>query len=322
MYTDLPADQLEAYGGSQTDPAGFDAFWKQTAQEAQAHSLGLILEPVETVLSTVDVWDVTFNGYAGEPIRAWLRVPRGSGGPLPGVVQFVGYGGGRGDAHENLFWASSGFAHLQMDTRGQGAGWSKGATPDASGSAGPQGPGVMTRGITDPHTYYYRRLFTDAVRAVEALRSLEMVDPARCAAVGGSQGGAAALAAAALAPGLSAVVAYVPFLSDLPRAVQVTDAYPYREVRDYLAVHRGQAEQVMETLQYFDAVNFARRARVPALISVGLMDEVTPPSTVYAAYNNYAGPKELLVWPYNGHEGGGIEDEVAAVRFLRRVFGT
>ncbi|MBD8043319.1 acetylxylan esterase [Arthrobacter sp. Sa2BUA2] len=319
MYSDLPVDQLAGYLGSQTDPAGFDGFWEETLAEAQKHPLDVVLEPAASALGTLRVWDVTFNGYGGERIRAWLRVPAEASGPLPGVVQFVGYGGGRGDVHENLFWASAGFAHLHMDTRGQGADWSRGATPDASGSAGPQGPGVMTRGVTDRHTYYYRRLYTDAVRAVEALQSLDLVDSSRCAAVGGSQGGAMALAAAALAPGLSAVAAYVPFLSDLPRAVQITDAYPYRELRDYLAVHRGQPEQVMQTLQYFDAVNFSRRARIPALFSVGLMDEVTPPSTVYAAYNNYAGPKELLVWPYNGHEGGGIEDEVAAAGFLRRV---
>ena len=128
-----------------------------------------------------------------------------------------------------------------------------------------------------------------------------------------------ALAAAALAPGLSAVAAYVPFLSDLPRAVQITDAYPYRELRDYLAVHRGQPEQVMQTLQYFDAVNFSRRARIPALLSVGLMDEVTSPSTVYAAYNAYAGPKRITPWPFNGHEGGGPEDDIAAIRFLREM---
>jgi len=322
VYTDLPADQLATYLGSQSDPAGFDDFWARTLEEAQAHPLGLVLEPVETVLSTVDVWDVTFNGYGGEPIRAWLRVPSGASVRLPGVVQFVGYGGGRGDAHENLFWASCGFAHLEMDTRGQGAGWSTGVTPDASGSAGPQGQGVMTRGVTDPGTYYYRRLTTDAVRAVQALRSLERVDSARCAAVGMSQGGSLAVAVAALAPELAAIVAKVPFLSDIPRALQVTDAYPFRELVDYLAIHRTRVQQVHQTLQYFDSINFAKRAQVPALFSVGLMDQITPPSTVYAAYNNYSGPKELQVWPFNGHEAGGIEDDVAAVAFLRRVLAS
>jgi hypothetical protein len=34
----------------------------------------------------------------------------------------------------------------------------------------------MTRGIESPGTYYYRRLFTDAVRLVDAARTLDFVD--------------------------------------------------------------------------------------------------------------------------------------------------
>ncbi len=48
---------------------------------------------------------------------------------------------------------------------------------------------------------------------------------------------------------------------------------------------------------------------MPALFSVALMDEVCPPSTVFAAYHHYgAGPhvaKMINVYPHNGHEGGG-----------------
>ena len=212
-----------------------------------------------------------------------------------------------------------------MDTRGQGAGWSKGTTPDAAGSAGPQVPGVMTRGVLDPQTYYYRRLITDAVRAVEAMRSLAgtgsaPVDPERVAVLGMSQGGGLALAAAALCPEVAAVVALVPFLSDFPRALNVTDAYPYREITDFLSMQRGAVQQVMSTLRYVDVVNLVPRASAPALFSVGLMDTTTPPSTVYAAYNTYAGPKELTVWPFNQHEAGGAEDELAALAFLRKQF--
>ena len=319
MYTDLPADQLESYTSSQTKPEDFAGFWTETLEQARAHPLDLKVTIEPTVLESIDVYDVQFAGFNGEPVRAWLRVPHGAAGPLACVVEFVGYGGGRGEAHENLLWAGAGFAHLHMDTRGQGASWSRGGTPDGAGSAGPQVPGVMTRGILDPQTYYYRRLITDAVRAVQAARELTVVDPERVAVTGISQGGGVTLAVAGLCPDVRAAVMRVPFLSDFPRALQITDAYPYREVCDFLAIHRTEAARAQDTLRYFDGVNFAAQSKVPAMFTAGLMDTTTPPSTVYAAYNAYAGPKQITAWPFNGHEGGGSEDDVAAVRFLREM---
>ena len=318
MFTDLPRAELEAYQGSTTEPADFDAFWAGTLAESRQHPTEVTLAPVDTPLTTLDVYDVRFPGFAGQPIAAWLRVPRGAKNPLPTVVQYIGYGGGRGLAAESLLWASAGYAHLQVDSRGQGATWSTGVTPD-HGSSGPALPGMMTRGITDPHEYYYRRLFTDAVRAIDAARTLPMVDAARVSVVGGSQGGGTALAVAGLVPDLFAAAAFVPFLCDFPRALTITDARPYKEIGDYLSVHRESVEQVTNTLAYFDGTSFARRAAAPALISVALMDSTCPPSTVYAAYNNYLGPKRLLVWPFNGHEGGGPLDEFAAIDHFRSV---
>lgn len=149
MFTDLSEEQLRAYRSGVWNPADFDQFWATTLAESRAVDSPVLVEPVAVGLTTVEVRDVTFPGFAGQPVRAWLRVPYGTDGPLPTVVQYAGYGGGRGHPLGNLLWASAGYAHFQMDTRGQGSGWCRGDTPDPA-AAGPESPGVVTRGITDP----------------------------------------------------------------------------------------------------------------------------------------------------------------------------
>ncbi len=316
MFSDLSGRDLWNYRSSQQEPADFDAFWAETVAEARSHELGLELAPFETPMVTLDIYDVRFNGFGGQPVRAWLRVPARTAEPLPVVVEFVGYGGGRGLAEDATFWASCGFAHLQMDTRGQGSGWSVGDTPD-SGPVGPHSPGFMTAGIESPTDYYYRRLITDAVRLTDAIREIAVADPQHLTVLGASQGGGLALAAAGLSSSVTSLVAYVPFLCDFPRAVTITDAEPYKEISRYLAVHRGKEDSVMRTLQYFDGVNFARRATARAVFTTSLMDEICPPSTVMGAYQAYAGPKELRIWTHNGHEGGGRYDDVRLASAMR-----
>jgi cephalosporin-C deacetylase len=263
-------------------------------------------------------FDVTFNGFGGHPIRGWLHLPASTepAERLAAVVQFQGYNGGRGLVHEHLFWALAGYAHFVMDTRGQGSGWSVGATPDPVGSD-PSHPGFMTRGIRAPDAHFYRRVFADAVRAVEAVRSHNSVDPNRVAIVGSSQGGGIALATSALVPDVAAVMSDVPFLCSIARGVEISDSDPYNEVVRYLRVHRDAREQALATLSYFDGAVFSRRARAPALFSVALMDTICPPSTVFAAYNAYTGPKEIVVYPDNDHEGGGPVHQARQLRWLR-----
>ncbi len=310
---DLPLPELERYLPELDVPADLDDFWSSTLAEARTHDLDVRRAPYDARLRLVDVEDLEFAGFGGQRVRAWVTRPALSatdGSSLPAVVEYVGYGGGRGRPHEHLAWAAAGYVHVLMDTRGQGSGWGTGGdTPDPVGS-GPATSGFMTRGILDPAEHYYRRVVTDAVRAVEATRALPGVDPSRVAVAGISQGGGLALAVGGLVDGLVAVMPDVPFLCHFPRALAITDSDPYHEVVRYLAVHRDHEARAMRTLSYLDAVHLARRATAPTLFSVALRDATCPPSTVYAAYHHYgtlggADPtKQIEVYAYNTHEGG------------------
>ncbi len=321
MLFDLPLDQLQTYHPEPNEPPDFDAFWTETLAEARQHPLDVRYEPVDTGLQFIESFDVTFSGYAGQPIKGWLLLPHERSAALPCVIEYIGYGGGRGHPLDWLLWSNAGYAHLVMDTRGQGSTWRTGDTPDPEpDGSNPHFPGFMTRGILSPHKYYYRRVVTDAVRAVEAARAYEAVDHERIAVTGGSQGGGIALAVAGLVPNLAAALPDVPFLCHYRRAMEITDAYPYQELVQYCRQHRDESDTVLNTLAYFDGIHFAARALSPALFSAALMDEISPPSTVFAAYNYYAGPKQIKVWPYNGHEGGETFQSIEKLRFLANLW--
>lgn len=305
VMTDLPLSELRHYRSSTVLPNDFDGFWARTLDEARARSWNPTLELVPTPLTQVVIEDLTFAGFAGDPVKAWVTRPVSTEGALPVVVEYIGYNGGRGIAGEKVHWANAGYVHVLMDTRGQGSGWGTGgSTADPHGS-GPASAGFMTKGILDRDQYYYRRVYTDAVLLVETVSGLPGVDKDRIALTGASQGGGIALAAAALADGVRAVMPDVPFLSDFRRSVESTPQEPYTEIVRFLAVHRDAVEQVFTTLAYVDGVNFARRLAVPALFSVALMDDIVLPSTVFAAYNELTiDDRQIEVYPFNGHEGG------------------
>src|SRR5699024_6134482 len=136
-------------------------------------------------------------------------------------------------------------------------------------------------------------------------------------------GGRLALGAAGLVPDVDALMTNVPFLTHMRRATEITDADPYQEIVRYLAVHRGLEEQTFRTLAYVDALHLGRRATAPAMFSVALRDVICPPSTVSAAYNLYGSAtgtdpgREIVVSPFNNHEGGGPAQQRRQLDWLR-----
>jgi cephalosporin-C deacetylase len=319
MQFDMSLEELRRYRPSVDEPDDFDDYWAEAMAVAGGRGLDVEVAPADSVVTAIDVSDVRFTGHGGARIAAWLLVPPNVAADTPVIVEFVGYGGGRGRPTEWLGWSCAGFPHLVMDSRGQGGGWRGADTPDVGATGVPGARGFLTSGLDAPAQHYYTRLFVDAARALSVPAALPHLAGRRVVATGTSQGGGLALAAANLDKNVSAVAADVPFLSNFRRAVTVTDSAPYLEISDYCRLYPQRVAQVFSTLSYFDVVNHARRLGVPALFSVGLADLITPPSTVFAAFNHYAGEKAIEVYEFNGHDGAAtthFERKVAFVRAL------
>lgn len=306
-------------------PADFDDFWADTLAQTRAaigeRELKAELSALTTPFAQIDYFDMEFPGFAGDPIRAWLSGPAGfadSSSKLPIVIQYHGYGGGRGIPGAYPHWPMAGFVHLSMDSRGQGGdfgGYS--ATPDPH-PASPHARGFTSNGIEQRETYYYRRLITDAVMAVDTACSLPFVDPSRVFVTGASQGGYLSLAVGALHERVRAIMPDVAGFCYFRRGIDLTDDNPYRELARFFNAHPDRVEHYFDVLNYFDGVNFARRASKPALFSMGLMDQTVPPSTTFSAYNVYAAPADIEVYPYAGHEGGGLHHFLKQAEWIRQ----
>jgi cephalosporin-C deacetylase len=303
---DLPLSELRSHRSAAPEPPGLDAFWSAALASSRELATAPLLEPYAAgTYRGLSAQDVTFSGADGDPVRAWYLRPAAAGdAELPCRVTFIGYGGGRDLPSSHALYPAAGFAAFVMDSRAQGGTWSWGDTPDRGAAAsGAEHPGVMTRGIASPETYYYRRLYLDAVRAVETAAALPGVDARRVGVAGTSQGGGLALAAAALAPDLVALChADLPFLCDIERGMDIAFERPYTELVEFLAVHPELEAPARDTLRHVDNALLATRIRARTVVTVGLRDTITPPSTVFAAFNAIAAPKDIVVLPFSGHE--------------------
>jgi cephalosporin-C deacetylase len=316
MLIDLPLAELREYRPDVLEPDDFDEFWAGELAEARERDAEPRFTEVATPIRHARIFDVMFAGAGGDSIKGWLLVPRETEPDAALVVEYVGYNGGRGDPLDWLTYSCAGHPHFVMDTRGQGGGWRSADTFDPRDNGAPSTNGFLTRGIAEPRTHYYARTFVDAARAVDAARRHPVAAGRATVCAGVSQGGGLALAASHLVGDVDAVLPDVPFPAHPRRAVELTDSRPYREVIEYCSVHSDRVDDVFRTLSYMDVVNHAKRVTAPALFSVGLIDEVTPASTVFAAYNHYAGPKDIAVYQFNGHEGGSTRHLAMKLAFL------
>ncbi len=155
----------------------------------------------------------------------------------------------------------------------------------------------LEMGLDSPDHYYMRHVYLGLVRCIDFLTSLPEWDGRNVAVVGGSQGGALSIVAAALDPRVKLCVANHPALSDMAAgSAGLTSGYPHFKAEKDMYTPAN-----VRTMAYYDVVNFSRFVKCPTFLTWGFNDDTCPPTTSYAVWNTLSCEKESLITPINEH---------------------
>ncbi len=279
-------------------PADFVEFWNKAKNEAQQCPMTFTTKYVpEYSNEKVDCYLVKLQCYKkGQHVYGYLTRPKAKG-KYPVVLCPPGAGVKTlKEPMRHRFYAEQGFIRLEMEIHGLNPELSPETFKDLSASFGD----YLLKGLDDRDNYYMKKVYLACVRAIDYLTSLDEWDGKNVIVQGGSQGGALALITAGLDSRVTLCVANHPALSDMAGyKAGRADGYPHFFTK--LNEYRTDTPEKLQTMAYYDVVNFARQINIPVYLTWGYNDNTCPPTTSYIVYNTLTCPKEALITPINEH---------------------
>ncbi|MBQ6548647.1 MAG: acetylxylan esterase [Prevotella sp.] len=291
-------EQLKPYTKT---PSDFGAFWKANLEEArkEVKSEGLIVKSEKVEKYTTDEFDcylLKLKVDKRHSIYGYLTKPK-KAGKYPVVLCPPGAGIKTiKEPMRNTYYAKNGFIRLEMEIHGLNPEMTEEQFKEIT-SAFDYENGYLTNGLDVRDNYYMKHVYVACVRAIDYLTSLPDWDGKNVFVQGGSQGGALSLITAGLDPRVTACVANHPALSDMAGYLDGrAGGYPH-----FNRLNGMLTPEKVETMAYYDVVNFARRITCPVYLTWGYNDNVCPPTTSYIVWNLITAPKESLITPVNEH---------------------
>lgn len=276
-------------------PADFEAFWN--AGKAELATVPMdpkMIHIPERSTETVDVYHVNFQNIRNSRIYGVLTVPKGEG-KFPAILQVPG--AGIRPYSGDLTKAARGAITLQIGIHGIPIDMAPEVYANLSSGAL---NGYWNFNVSDKDIYYYKRVYLGCIRAVDFLVSLLQYDGQNLGIQGGSQGGALSIITAALDPRIKYLSSMYPAMSDMTGYLNGrAGGWPHIFAGNNLAYYNY--PDAVETIGYYDVVNFARILKTPGFYSWGFNDDTCPPTSYYSAYNQIKAPKEVFVVPETGH---------------------
>ena len=285
------------------EPQDFRSFWQKNVEELKQVPMSYTKELYKDYCTDkIDCYLVKLQiDKMGHSMYGFLFYPKNA---QPGKHPVVLCPPGAGiktikDPMRNKYYAENGFVRFEVEIHGLDPRISSETFGEISRAFNDRNGGYLANGLENKDIYYMKHVYVGLVRCIDFLTSLPEWDGKNVAVQGGSQGGALAIIAAGLDSRVTQCVANHPALSDMAgyAAKGGTGGYPHFCRQPQILCNKD----CLNTLAYFDVVNFARYVKAPTYLTWGYNDVTCPPTTSYAVWNTLKCTKESLLTPINEH---------------------
>lgn len=285
------------------EPQDFRSFWQKNVEELKQVSMSYTKELYKDYCTDkIDCYLVKLQiDKMGHSMYGFLFYPKNA---QPGKHPVVLCPPGAGiktikDPMRNKYYAENGFVRFEVEIHGLDPRIPSETFGEISRAFNDRNGGYLANGLENKDIYYMKHVYVGLVRCIDFLTSLPEWDGKNVAVQGGSQGGALAIIAAGLDNRVTQCVANHPALSDMAgyAAKGGTGGYPHFCRQPQILSNTD----CLNTLAYFDVVNFARYVKAPTYLTWGYNDVTCPPTTSYAVWNTLKCTKESLLTPINEH---------------------
>lgn len=282
-------------------PDGFMDFWKNNIKEASEFPLKYTKEKAEEYCTEkIDCYIIKLQlNNRGQAVYGYLFYPKNA---KPGSCPVVLSPPGAGiktikEPLRHKYYAEEGFIRLEFEIHGLNPTMSEEQFKEISNAFNGKENGYLTNGLDNKDNYYMKRVYLSCLRCIDLLTSLPEWDGKNVIVQGGSQGGALAMITAGLDKRVTACVVNHPALSDMAGYMAGrAGGYPH-----FFRTKGMDTKEKLETMSYYDVVNFARLIKADTFMTWGFNDNTCPPTTSYAVYNTLECNKEALITPINEH---------------------
>lgn len=285
------------------EPQDFRSFWQKNVEELKQVPMSYTKELYKDYCTDkIDCYLVKLQiDKMGHSMYGFLFYPKNA---QPGKHPVVLCPPGAGiktikDPMRNKYYAENGFVRFEVEIHGLDPRIPSETFGEISRAFNDRNGGYLANGLENKDIYYMKHVYVGLVRCIDFLTSLPEWDGKNVAVQGGSQGGALAIIAAGLDNRVTQCVANHPALSDMAgyAAKGGTGGYPHFCRQPQILSNTD----CLNTLAYFDVVNFARYVKAPTYLTWGYNDVTCPPTTSYAVWNTLKCTKESLLTPINEH---------------------